>query len=128
VNASRVTCPAAVVIVLAVVTALAACSGSPAASMAARTGNSLAAGGTPAAEPGLTTFICTGSTSATLLQWTASNDGLSGTYEYSSIGSQAPQEQVSSNSGSLSGTLNGNTITLDIGFQQSLYGTLDGGS
>jgi hypothetical protein len=94
VNLKPLACPAIATIAAAVALALTACSGSPAASNAASTGNSTTDGGTssasPAAEPGLTTFICAGSTSATLLQWTDSNDDLSGTYEYSSIGGQAP--------------------------------------
>ena len=82
----------------------------------------------PAAEPGLTTFICAGSTSATLLQWTDSNGYLSGTYEYSIISGQAPQEQVSPGSGGLSCTLNSDAISLSIGLQQPLYGTWTAGS
>jgi predicted nucleic acid-binding Zn-ribbon protein len=74
----------------------------------------------------MTTFICSGGSSAELLQWQDNNGYLSGSYEYSSISGQAPQEQVSSNSGGLSGTLNGNAISLTIGLQQPLYGTLDG--
>jgi hypothetical protein len=80
----------------------------------------------PAAEPGMTVFICKGTANATLLQWQDSNGYLSGSYEYSNIGGQAPQEQVSSDHGGLSGTLNGNAISLSIGLQQPLYGTLDG--
>jgi hypothetical protein len=72
-------------------------------------------------------FTCSGTTNATLLQWQDGNGYLSGSYEYSSISGQAPQEQVTSNSGNLTGTLNGATISLSIGLQQPLYGTLDGG-
>lgn len=80
----------------------------------------------PAAEPGMTIFICQGNGKAILLQWQDSNGYLSGSYEYSSLNGQAPQEQVSSNSGNLSGTLHGSAISLSIGLQQPLYGTLDG--
>jgi hypothetical protein len=75
----------------------------------------------------MTIFICSGTANATLLQWQDSNGYISGSYEYSSLRGQAPQEQVSSNSGDLSGTLNGTAISLSIGLQQPLYGTLDGG-
>ena len=51
---------------------------------------------------GMTVFICQGTTNATLLQWQDSNGYLSGSYGYSSISGQAPQEQVSANSGDLS--------------------------
>lgn len=99
--------------------------GAPAASAPTPAANS-APTATPAAEPGMTTFICSGTTNATLLQWQDSNGYLSGSYEYSSISGQAPQEQVTSDQGGLSGTLNGNAISLSIGLQQPLYGTLDG--
>lgn len=89
--------------------------------------SSASASQAPAAEPGMTIFICQGTTNAMLLQWQDSNGYLSGSYEYSSVNGQAPQEQVSSNSGNLSGTLNGSAISLSIGLQQPLYGTLDGG-
>ena len=49
----------------------------------------------------MTVFICQGTPNATLLQWQDSNGYLSGSYEYSSISGQAPQEQASSNSGIL---------------------------
>lgn len=77
---------------------------------------------------GQTTYICSGSSQATLLQWTDDNGDLSGTYTYSYLTGTAPQEQVSSSNGNLSGTLNGTAITLDIGFQQPMYGSLSGGT
>lgn len=82
---------------------------------------------TPADVPGMSTFICSGGSSASLLQWQDSSGDLSGSYEYSSISGQAPQEQVTSNRGGLSGTLNENAISLSIGLQEPLYGTLNGG-
>jgi hypothetical protein len=75
----------------------------------------------------MTTFICSGDSSASLLQWQDANGDLSGSYVHSSISGQVPQEQVTSNQGGLSGTLNGNAISLTIGLQEPLYGTLDGG-
>jgi hypothetical protein len=72
-------------------------------------------------------FICSGTTNATLLQWQESNGNLSGSYEYSSISGQAPQEQVASNSGNLTGTLKGMAVSLSLGLQQPLYGTLNSG-
>jgi hypothetical protein len=74
----------------------------------------------------MTMFICQGTANDTLLQWQDSNGYLSGSYQYSSISGQAPQEQVSTNAGDLSGNLNGNAISVSIGLQQPLYGTLDG--
>jgi hypothetical protein len=79
------------------------------------------------AEPGVTTYLCSGSTNDTLLQWRDSTGGLSGTYESAQLSGQAPSEQVNSSSGELSGTLNGTAITLSIGLSQSLYGTLSNG-
>jgi hypothetical protein len=75
----------------------------------------------------VTTYLCSGSTNDTLLQWRDSTGGLSGTYESAQISGQAPSEQVNSNSGELSGTLNGPAITLSIGLSQPLYGTLSNG-
>jgi hypothetical protein len=91
-------------------------------------------GGTPTetspsagAEPGVETYLCSGSGQDTLLQWRGSSGNLSGTYESAQLSGQAPQEQVSSSSGDLSGTLDGSDITLSIGLSQPLYGTLSGG-
>jgi hypothetical protein len=83
--------------------------------------------GSAAAEPGVSTYLCSGSTSDELLQWRSSGGYLSGTYQYADLSGQAPQEQVSSNSGNLSGTLDGTAITVSIGLSQDLYGTLSGG-
>lgn len=77
-------------------------------------------------EPGLSTYLCPGVTSDTLLQWRDSDGSLSGTYESAQLSGQAPQEQVSSDSGELSGSLDGTAITLNIGVSQPLYGTLSG--
>jgi hypothetical protein len=82
---------------------------------------------TAAAEPGVDTYLCQGSTEDDLLQWRDSGGYLSGTYQQAQIAGQAPSEQVSSSTGSLSGTLNGTAITLDINGPQDLYGTLSGG-
>lgn len=80
-----------------------------------------------AAEPGVSTYLCQGADNGTLLQWRDSDGDLSGTYEFAQLSGQAPQEQVSSNSGNLSGTLDGTAITVSIGLSQPLYGTLSGG-
>jgi hypothetical protein len=79
------------------------------------------------AEPGVDTYLCSGSTNDTLLQWRNSDGELSGTYENAQLTGQAPAEQVNSNSGDLSGTLNGTAITLNIGLSQPRYGTLTSG-
>jgi hypothetical protein len=102
-------------------------SDAPAPSSAPAPASNSAPVATPAEEPGMTTFICSGLSSATLLQWQDDNGYLSGSYEYSSISGQAPQEQVTPEQGDLTGTLNGNAISLTIGLQEPLYGTLDAG-
>jgi hypothetical protein len=79
------------------------------------------------AEPGVDSYLCSGTTSDELLQWRDSGGYLSGTYQYANLSGQAPSEQVSSNSGNLTGTLNGTAITMSIGLSQDLYGTLSGG-
>jgi hypothetical protein len=79
------------------------------------------------AEPGVTTYLCSGTGLDDLLQWRNSNGDLSGTYEEAQLSETAPSEQVSSNSGSLRGTLNGNQLTLSIGSSQDLYRPVSGG-
>jgi hypothetical protein len=87
------------------------------------TGSSPSAG----AEPGVDTYLCSGSGEDMLLQWRDASGSLSGTYESAQLSGQAPQEQVSSSSGDLSGTLDSGDITLSVGWSQPLYGTLSGG-
>jgi len=82
---------------------------------------------TAAAEPGVSTYLCSGSINDTLLQWRDSGGDLSGTYEFAQLSGQPPSEQVSSNSGDLTGTLDGTAITVGIGLSQPLYGTLGSG-
>lgn len=80
-----------------------------------------------AAEPGVSTYLCRASTEDDLLQWRQSSENLSGTYQSAQLSGQAPSEQVSANSGDLSGTLDGTAVTLTVGLSQPLYGTLSGG-
>ena len=79
------------------------------------------------AEPGLNSYLCSGSTSDELLQWRDSDGDLSGTYQYANLSGQGPSEQVSSSSGNLTGTHDGTAVTMSIGFSQDLYGTLSDG-
>lgn len=93
--------------------------------------SSLALPSSPAApvSDGQTIYMCAGGQSATLLQWTNSNGDLSGTYTESKVTGTAPAEQVSSQNGHLSGTLNGPDISLTLGlFSQPLMGTLNSGT
>jgi hypothetical protein len=84
---------------------------------------------TPAAGPGLATYICRGRSNDSLLQWTETNGHLSGTYSYSEIIGHAPQEQVTSNNGDLDGTLNGgDAVSITLGSLQPMDGTLSGGA
>ena len=80
-----------------------------------------------ASEPGVSTYLCSGSTNDMLLQWRDSSGDLSGTYENAQLSGQAPSQQVSANNGELSGTLDGSAITLTVGFSQPLYGSLSNG-
>jgi hypothetical protein len=79
-----------------------------------------------AGEPGVNTYLCSGSTDDMLLQWRDASGDLSGTYEDAQLSGQAPSQQVSADNGELSGTLDGTAITLSVGFSQPLYGTLSG--
>jgi hypothetical protein len=82
----------------------------------------------PAAEPGVTTYMCTSVSEDLLLQWQTDSTDLSGTYQDAELSGTAPSEQVTTNSGNLSGTLNASGgITLSIGFSQPLYGTITSG-
>lgn len=80
-----------------------------------------------AAEPGVSTYLCSGGTDSDLLQWRENSGDLSGTYQSVQVSGQALSEEVSSNSGGLSGTLDGTAITLSIGLSQPLYGSLSDG-
>jgi hypothetical protein len=93
----------------------------------------LAAGGTWAAvhaaassNPRLLSFLCwngPGDNSATLLQWQSASV-IAGTYQGASIGGAAPDEQVSTDSGALTGTVSGSSAALDLGGSGQMYGTL----
>ena len=83
-------------------------------------------GATPAAEPGVTSYLCAFSDGDMLLQWNSANGYLSGTYQDASISGTAPQEQVNTTQGNLSGTTSGSGgITLNIG-TATWYGTIAG--
>jgi hypothetical protein len=75
-------------------------------------------------EPGVATYLCAGSGTDLLLQWRQDGSDLTGTYELAQLAGTAPSEQVSSNHGGLSGTLDGQAVTLSVGFSQPLYGRL----
>ena len=84
---------------------------------------------TGAAEPGVSTYLCSGSTTDMLLQWRDSSGSLSGTFNYANLTGTPPGEQVSTDSGNVSGTVDGSALTLNFsGFLSSLavYGNLSG--
>jgi hypothetical protein len=93
----------------------------------------VAAGGTwvtidaaAGSSPKLISFLCwngPGDNSATLLQW-PSGSVVSGTYRDASISGTAPGEQVSTDSGALTGTVGGSSASLDLGGSGQMYGTL----
>ena len=91
----------------------------------------IAAGGAWAAvsaatSPQLLSFLCwngPGDTSATLLQW-QSGSVVAGTYRNASLSGTAPDEQVSTGSGALTGTISGSSTSLDLGASGQIYGTL----
>lgn len=113
------------IFVTVTVASLTACSSTVTHSSGAPAANS---GSQTPVSTGMTTFICAGSTQATLLQWTDDNGNITGTYTVSDLSGTAPDEDVSSDNGYLSGTLSGTAVTLDTGFQQPLYGSLSGGT
>jgi hypothetical protein len=95
----------------------------------------LVAGGSTAAavassspEPGVSTYICSYSSEDLLLQWKDQGGYLSGTYQDARLTGTAPQEQVTSGSGQLSGSISGSGITLNIGFSTPVYGTVNSSS
>lgn len=97
-------------------------------------GAALVGGGVTAAvvtsgsEPGVQTYLCSGTSTDLLLQWRQNSTDLGGTYEQAQLTGTAPQEQVSSSQGGLSGTLDGQAVTMSIGFGQPLYGKLTSGT
>src|SRR5262249_10778163 len=95
----------------------------------------LVAGGSTAAavasssqEPGVSTYTCSYSSEDLLRQWKDQDGYLSGTYQDARLTGTAPQEQVTSGSGQLSGSISGSGITLNIGFSTSVYGTVNSSS
>jgi hypothetical protein len=58
-----------------------------------------------------------------LLQW-PSGSVVSGTYRDASVSGAAPDEQVSTDSGALTGTVSGPNASLDLGGSGEMYGTL----
>jgi hypothetical protein len=81
-----------------------------------------------AAEPGVTTYLCTfTSPEVLLLQWQESQGYLSGTYQDDKITGTAPQESLSPSNGNVSGSVKGSgiTVTLTGGFP-TWYGTDNG--
>lgn len=80
----------------------------------------------PAAEPGVTSYLCAFSDGDMLLQWNSANGDLSGTYQDAAISGTAPQEQVNTSQGDLSGTTSGSGgITVNIG-TATWYGAING--
>jgi hypothetical protein len=77
-------------------------------------------------SPALISFLCwngPGDNGATLLQW-PSGSVVSGTYRDASVSGTAPDEQVSTDSGALTGTVSGSNASLDLGGSGEMYGTL----
>jgi hypothetical protein len=69
-------------------------------------------------EPGVQTYLCPGTMTDLLLQWRQAGSDLAGTYQQARLTGSAPSEQVSASQGGLSGTLDGQAITLSVGFSQ----------
>lgn len=83
----------------------------------------------PPIETSQTTFICSDSTAANLLQWSNDHGALTGSFTESRLSGSAPNEVVSSDNAAMTGTLNGSAITLNVSvlfFTQPLSGTLVG--
>jgi hypothetical protein len=77
-------------------------------------------------RPQLLSFLCwngAGDNAATLLQWPAGSV-VSGTYRDAALTGTAPDEQMNTDSGALTGTINGTQATLDLGGNGQMYGTL----
>ncbi|HXW86794.1 MAG TPA: hypothetical protein VEJ42_00905 [Streptosporangiaceae bacterium] len=74
----------------------------------------------------LLSFLCwngPSGNSATLLQW-PSGRTVAGTYRTADISGTAPDQQVSNDSGALTGTVAGSSASLDFAGGQQLFGTL----
>lgn len=102
-----------------------AAAGAGAAGVLAITGH-----GSPGTPPGVSSYLCyngPASGNATLLQWkTSSNGVLSGTFQDASVTGTAPNEQVSTSSGPLSGQVNGSGVSVDIGIGSEVFGKIAG--
>ncbi|HEX3921991.1 MAG TPA: hypothetical protein VHY31_06875 [Streptosporangiaceae bacterium] len=97
-----------------------------AAALVAAGGAWVAIGTAASSSPALISFLCwngPGDNGATLLQW-PSGSVVSGTYRDASVSGTAPGEQVSTDSGALTGTVSGSNASLDLGGSGEMYGTL----
>lgn len=74
----------------------------------------------------LLSFLCwngPGDNGATLMQW-PSGPTVSGTYRTAALSGTAPDEQVTTSSGALAGTVTGPSVSLDFGGSQQVFGQL----
>jgi hypothetical protein len=94
--------------------------------VAAAAGAWIAVSATAGSGGGLESFLCwngPGDTGAALLQWTAGAT-VNGTYHEASLTGTAPNEQTSTGSSALTGTINGTDASFDFGGSGQIYGKL----
>lgn len=85
-----------------------------------------AATGSP--EPGVSSYLCPFNGEKELLQWKTSGSHIGGTFQDARLTGNAPDEQVIAGSGSLTGTVSGSGITLNLELTGTWYGTIRGSS
>lgn len=98
-----------------------AAAGSPTTSTTAPTGQ-------PAStQPGVGSWICKfGDGSAMFFQWPTGTTSIDGSYQIATLTGTSPNQQVSTNTQSFTGTDEGNQITLALG-TETVYGSLSNG-
>lgn len=96
----------------------------------------LVGGGTAAAllatsknsEPGVSTWLCPGATSDVLIQWPGGDGTIQGTYETAQLSGTAPDQQVSTTRGDVTGRTSGSALTINMDDRGDWYGSIQGNS
>lgn len=77
-------------------------------------------------EPGVSTWMCSGSTSDLLIQWPDTGAVINGTYQDAELTGTAPDQQVSTARGDVTGQLSGDALTINIDNKGDWYGSIRG--
>lgn len=77
-------------------------------------------------EPGVSTWLCSGATNDLLIQWPGASGTINGSYQYAELTGTAPDQQVSTSRGNVTGQTSGAAITVNVGDRGDWYGSIHG--